>query len=40
MMDICTPIQIGLSGKKAAYIALRDALRQCEEFIDDIKTLV
>ena len=26
--------------KKAAYIALRDALRQCEEFIDDIKTLV
>ena len=26
--------------KKAAYIALRDALRQCEEFINDIKTLI
>lgn len=23
--------------KKSAYIALRDALKQCEEFIDDIK---
>ena len=39
-MDICTPIQISLSGKKAAYIELRDALRQCEEFIDNIKTLI
>lgn len=26
--------------KKAAYIALRDALRQCEEFIDNIKTII
>lgn len=26
--------------KKAAYIALRDAMRQCEEFIDDIKTII
>lgn len=40
MMDICTPIQIGLSEKKATYIALYDALMQYEEFIEDIKTLV
>ena len=26
--------------RKSAYIALRDALRQCEEFMDDIKLLV
>ena len=26
--------------KKAAYIALRDALRQCEKFIDNIKTII
>ena len=26
--------------KKSAYIALRDALRQCEEFMDDIKSLL
>ena len=26
--------------KKSAYIALCDALRQCEEFIDDIKSLL
>lgn len=26
--------------KKAAYIALRDALKQCEEFIGDIKSLL
>lgn len=26
--------------KKSAYIALRDALGQCEEFINDIKTVV
>ena len=26
--------------KKSAYIALRDALKQCEEFINDIKTLL
>ena len=26
--------------KKAAYIALRDALKQCEEFIDDIKSVL
>ena len=26
--------------KKSAYIALRDALKQCEEFIDDIKSLL
>ena len=26
--------------KKAAYHALRDALKQCEEFIDDIKSLL
>ena len=26
--------------EKAAYIALRDVLRQCEEFIDDIKLLL
>ena len=26
--------------KKSAYITLRDALRQCEEFIDDIKLLL
>lgn len=26
--------------KKAAYSALRDALKQCEEFIDDIKSLL
>ena len=26
--------------KKSAYIALRDALRQCEEFMDDIKLLL
>ena len=26
--------------KKAAYNALRDALKQCEEFIDDIKSLL
>lgn len=26
--------------KKGAYTALRDALRQCEEFIDDIKSLL
>ena len=26
--------------KKAAYIALRDALKQCEEFTDDIKSLL
>ena len=25
--------------KKSVYIALRDALKQCEEFIDDIKSL-
>ena len=25
--------------KKSAYIALHDALKQCEEFIDDIKSL-
>ena len=38
--DICIPIQIGLSGKKSAYNALRDALKECEEFIDDIKSLL
>ena len=26
--------------KKSAYIALRGALKQCEEFIDDIKSLL
>lgn len=26
--------------KKAAYTALRDALKQCEEFIGDIKSLL
>ena len=26
--------------KKSAYIALCDALKQCEEFIDDIKSLL
>ena len=26
--------------KKSAYNALRDALNQCEEFIDDIKSLL
>ena len=26
--------------KKAAYHALRDALKQCEEFIDNIKSLL
>ena len=26
--------------KKSTYIALRDALKQCEEFIDDIKSLL
>ena len=26
--------------KKSAYIALRDALKQCEEFVDDIKSLL
>ena len=26
--------------KKSAYIALCDSLRQCEEFIDDIKLLL
>ena len=26
--------------KKSAYIALRDALKQCEEFMDDIKSLL
>lgn len=26
--------------KKSAYIVLRDALKQCEEFIDDIKSLL
>ena len=26
--------------KKAAYIALRDALKQCEEFTDNIKSLL
>lgn len=26
--------------KKAAYIALRDALKQCEEFTNDIKLLL
>ena len=26
--------------KKGAYTALRDALKQCEEFIDDIKSLL
>ena len=26
--------------KKAAYIALSDALRQCEEFVNDIKSLL
>lgn len=26
--------------KKSAYIALRDALKQCGEFIDDIKSLL
>lgn len=26
--------------KKSAYIALCDALRQCEEFIDDIKSIL
>lgn len=25
--------------KKSAYNALRDALKQCEEFVDDIKSL-
>lgn len=26
--------------KKSAYIALHDDLKQCEEFIDDIKSLL
>ena len=26
--------------KKSAYKALRDALKQCEEFVDDIKSLL
>ena len=26
--------------RKSAYVALRDALRQCEEFMDDIKSLL
>ena len=26
--------------KKSAYIALRDALKKCEEFINDIKSLL
>ena len=26
--------------KKDAYIALRDALKQCEEFMDDIRSLL
>lgn len=26
--------------KKAAYIALRDSLKQCEEFVNDIKSLL
>ena len=26
--------------KKSAYIALRDALKQCEDFINDIKSLL
>lgn len=26
--------------KKSAYIALRDALKQCEEFMDDIKSVL
>ena len=26
--------------KKSAYIALRDALKQCEEFMDDIRSLL
>ncbi len=26
--------------KKSAYNALRDALKQCEEFVDDIKSLL
>ena len=26
--------------KKSAYIALRDSLKQCEEFMDDIKSLL
>ena len=26
--------------KKAAYVALCDAIKQCEEFIDDIKSLL
>ena len=26
--------------KKSAYVALRDALRQCEEFMDNIKSLL
>ena len=26
--------------KKSAYNALRDAIKQCEEFIDDIKSLL
>ena len=26
--------------KKSVYIALRDALKQCEEFMDDIKLLL
>ena len=26
--------------KKGAYIALRDALKQCEEFMDDIRSLL
>lgn len=26
--------------KKLAYTALRDAIKQCEEFIDDIKSLL
>ena len=26
--------------KKSAYKALRDALKQCEEFMDDIKSLL
>lgn len=26
--------------RKSAYVALRDALRQCEEFMNDIKSLL
>ena len=38
--DICMPIQIGLLEKKSAYAALCYALKQCEEFTNDIKSLL